>query len=154
MGNKNIIYILRFLIYFFMFYCILKMLEGSIMDLLTIALSKLLNLKFYKNVIIVEKGIIEIGSPCTCSLEMALFLGYIFGTPDVPVKYKISYSVLGLSIITISNILRIILIIHYSNILNYNIVHDIISFIIFPIALLLNWFWIYLLKMKKIIMFK
>ncbi len=46
MGNKNIIFIIRFLIYFFMFYCILKMLEGSIMDLLTIALSKLLNLNF------------------------------------------------------------------------------------------------------------
>lgn len=130
------------------------MLEGNIMDLLTITLSKLLNLKFYKNEIIVGKNIIEISSPCTCSLEMALFLGYIFGTPDVPIKYKISYSVFGLSIITISNILRIILIINYSNMINYNVVHDVISFIIFPIALFLNWFWIYLLKMKKIIMFK
>ncbi|AAB99490.1 TPA: archaeosortase D [Methanocaldococcus jannaschii] len=154
MGNKNAIYILRFLIYFFIFYYILKMLEGNIMDLLTITLSKLLNLKFYKNEIIVGKNIIEISSPCTCSLEMALFLGYIFGTPDVPIKYKISYSVFGLSIITISNILRIILIINYSNMINYNVVHDVISFIIFPIALFLNWFWIYLLKMKKIIMFK
>ncbi len=154
MGNKNSVYIFRFLIYFFIFYYILKMLEGSIIELLTIILSKLLNLEFYKNEILIGNNIIEISSPCTCSLEMALFLGYIFGTPDVPIKYKILYSVFGLSIINISNILRIVLIINYSGILDYYFVHDVISFVIFPIALFLNWFWIYLLKMKKIIMFK
>ncbi|GEM_PF-2030142 len=155
MDNKNMKYIFKFIIYFFIFYYILTVIEEDIAHILTMILSELLNLDYYKNIIIIDgNGIIEISSPCTCSLEMALFLGYVFGTPDVSFKYKILYSIFGLLIITLSNILRIILIIKYSQMFNYNVIHDIISFIIFPVALFLNWFWIYFLKIRKIIIFK
>lgn len=145
MNNKNLLYVFRFLTYFFMFFYIFKMLEGAIIYLLTIVISKLLNLVFYKNIIIIKNNVIEISPVCTCSLEMALFLAYIFGTPNVPIRYKILYSTFGLIIINITNILRIIFILKNAHLANYTLIHDIISFILFPVALILNLMWVKIL---------
>ena len=144
-------YILNFFIYFIILYIMLKCLEWFIAVSLASIVGTILNTQYFENIIFFGNNELKIIPACTCSLEMALFLGYILGTPKIPIKYKLCYSICGITAINIGNILRIILIIKNLGIANYEFLHNIISFIIFPLALFLNWLWIYILKRKKLI---
>lgn len=144
-------YLLKFFIYFMVFYIILKYLEWFVAIFLASVIGSILNIPYFENMIFLDGNILKIIPACTCSLEMALFLGYILSTPKVPIKYMIIYLIFGIFIINLGNILRIILIIKNLGIIQYELLHNIVSFIIFPLALFLNWLWIYILKRKKLI---
>ena len=144
-------YLLNFFIYFIILYIILKYLEWFMAIFLAFVISSILNITYFGNIMFLDGNTLEIIPACTCSLEMALFLGYVLSTPKIPLKYKLTYSVFGIAIINFGNIIRIILIIKNLSVDNYELLHNIVSFIIFPLALFLNWLWIYILKRKKLI---
>ena len=144
-------YLLNFFIYFIILYIILKYLEWFIAISLAFVISSILNITYFENMMFLDGNTLEIIPACTCSLEMALFLGYVLSTPKIPIKYKLTYSIFGMGIINFGNILRIVLIIINLGVGNYELVHNIVSFIIFPLVLFLNWLWIYILKRKKLI---
>ncbi|CAB3288167.1 putative archaeosortase D [Methanocaldococcus lauensis] len=143
MENKK--YLINFLILFPLIYFFIKPFEYEISKILAYIIGNLLKTQYFDNVIIYNGDAYTIISACTCSLEMSLFLGYVFATPKVPIKYKFLYSIFGIFVINIANILRIILILKNSYISDYNFVHNIWSFIIFPVALLLNFIWVKIL---------
>ncbi|WP_457613458.1 archaeosortase D [Methanocaldococcus sp.] len=149
--NKDLIYLIRFLVYFLIFYAVLKGIEDHLSLILALILAYLTDSYYNANTIVIKSTVISVSAPCTCSLEMALFLGYIFGTPDVPIKYKVIYALFGLFIINMSNIIRMIIIAKYSYMLNYELIHDVVSFIIFPVALILNLMWIKILIKLNVI---
>jgi archaeosortase D len=104
-----------------------------------------------ENIITIGQNAFIIAPSCTASLEISLFLSYVLATPKVNLNLKIVYGIFGLTVITTANIFRIVLIINNATEVDYWAMHDIISFILFPVALLLNWAWALLLKNKKII---
>ncbi len=135
-------------------YALLKYLEWFIAIFLAYVVGTIFSVHYFQNTIVLNGHKLEIIPACTCSLEMALFLGYVLSTPKIPLKYKLFYSIFGTFIINLGNILRIGLIglvIKNFNLKNYELIHNIISFIIFPVVLLLNWLWIYILKRKELI---
>jgi archaeosortase D len=146
-------YILNFFIYFIIFYAFFKYLEWYIALILASVVGHVLNIAYFENTLLIGKTALKIIPACTCSLEMALFMGYVFGTPKIPIRYKVSYSIFGLIVIHVGNIIRIILIILMMKNMrfNYELLHNVISFVIFPLVLSLNWMWIYILKRKKLI---
>ncbi len=158
LNNKNVNYnkkyFINFIIYFITIYVILIALEKYISQILSFLISIILNTDFSENCIVYGNKIYTIISACTCSLEIALFTGYVLGTPKIDIKYKLLYSLFGIIIINLANIFRIISIITLNNrynILNYSFIHDTLSFILFPVALILNILWIYILKKKGLI---
>ena len=104
-------YLLNFFIYFIILYIILKYLEWFIAISLAFVISSILNITYFENMMFLDGNTLEIIPACTCSLEMALFLGYVLSTPKIPIKYKLTYSIFGMGIINFGNILRIVLII-------------------------------------------
>ena len=143
-------YILNFLIIFSILYVFFHLLETYLALFLGHIIS-LLDYAVIKNTIVIGQDLYIIAPSCTASLEMSLFLSYILSTPKTSMKLKIWYGVFGLTVITTANIIRIVLIINNATEVDYWAIHDIISFILFPVALLLNWGWAILLKSKKII---
>ncbi|AIJ06359.1 hypothetical protein JH146_1517 [Methanocaldococcus bathoardescens] len=138
-------YLLNFFILLILIYLFLKNFEIEIAKLLTIIIGSILNTHYFENKLIYNGMIFSIIPACTCSFEIALFLSYIFATPKTPIKYKLIYSIFGILVINITNILRIIFILKNAHLANYTLIHDIISFIIFPIALTLNVIWVKIL---------
>ncbi|XRO75745.1 archaeosortase D [Methanocaldococcus sp. 28A] len=143
MDNKR--YLLNFFILLVLIYLFLKNFEIEIAKILTIIIGNLLKIPYFENKLIYNKEIFSINPACTCSFEIALFLAYVLATPKVPIKYKLTYSIIGMLIINITNILRIIFILKNSYLTNYKIIHNLISFIIFPVALILNLIWVKIL---------
>ncbi len=139
-------YLINFIILFFIIYLILKVFENYISIIISKIVSFLLNISYKGSILYYNSTIFYISSACTCTFEISLFLAYIFATPKVNLKFKIIYSIFGLGLINLANIIRIILIIKYSQIFNYWFVHDTISFIIFVVAIFLNLGWVITLK--------
>ena len=143
MDNKR--YLLNFFILLILIYLFLKNFEIEIAELLAIIIGSMLNIPHFENKLIYDSMIFSIIPACTCSFEIALFLAYIFATPKTPIKYKLIYSIFGILVINITNILRIIFILKNAHLVNYTFIHNIISFIIFPVALILNLIWVRIL---------
>ncbi|WP_456372201.1 archaeosortase D [Methanocaldococcus sp.] len=143
MENKK--YLINFLILFPTIYFFIRYFEVEISKILAYIIGNLLKTQYHNNIIIYNGDVYTIISACTCSLEISLFLGYVLATPKVSIKYKFLYSIFGIFIINIVNILRIILILKNSQYANYSIVHNVLSFIIFPVALFLNFMWVKIL---------
>ncbi|XRO77796.1 archaeosortase D [Methanocaldococcus sp. 10A] len=143
MDNKR--YLINFFILLILIYLFLKNFEMEIAKILTFVIGNLLKIPYFENKLIYNNKIFSIIPACTCSFEIALFLSYVFATPKTPIKYKIFFSIFGLIVINITNILRIIFILKNSHLINYNLIHNIISFIIFPVALILNLMWVKIL---------
>ncbi|AEH07322.1 archaeosortase D [Methanothermococcus okinawensis] len=144
MENKR--YLVNFLILLIITYLFLRTFEMEIAKILAVIVGYLLTTPYFENNVIYNGNIFSIMPACTCSFEMSLFLAYVFGTPKTPIKYKLIYSIVGIIIITLTNILRIIFILKNSSYLaDYTTIHDIISFIIFPVALILNFIWVKIL---------
>ncbi|WP_423792310.1 archaeosortase D [Methanocaldococcus indicus] len=145
-------YILFFLLYFFIIYSFFTLfLENYLSVFLALLISKILNLGLYNNIIFSKNIAFVIIPACTCSFEISLFLAFILATPKVSIVYKIIYALFGIIMIEFFNVIRIILIIQYHNLLNYNEIHNIISFILFPIVLILNLIWVRILKYLNVI---
>ncbi|ACV25032.1 archaeosortase D [Methanocaldococcus fervens] len=143
MENKR--YLINFLILLPLIYLFLKIFEFEISRYLAVIVGLILNAYYFDNIIIYNKTLFSIIPACTCSFEMSLFLAYVFATPKTPMKYKLIYSSFGILVINLINILRIILILKNAHLTNYSLIHDMISFIIFPTVLILNIIWVRIL---------
>ncbi|ENN96527.1 hypothetical protein J422_01900 [Methanocaldococcus villosus KIN24-T80] len=141
---KNIAFV------FIISYSILSILENFLSNILSSIIGHLMHIYTYNNLLFFNNKIFIIDRACTCSLEMTIFLSFVFATPKVKITYKILYSIFGLLVINVVNILRIIMIITYKTD-NFQLAHDVISFILFPVALFLNVFWIVILKKLNIL---
>ncbi len=148
--NDNKKYLINFLFIFIILYIFFHNSE-SYLALFLGYIVFILGYTVDTTTIIMGQNTFIITPSCTASLEISLFLAYVLATPKVSANLKIGYGIFGLVIITVANVIRIILIINYATNVNYWTMHDVISFILFPIALLLNWAWTLLLKNKKII---
>ncbi len=138
-------YLINFFILLLIIYLILKHFELEMAKLLAIIVGNMLNTHYFENNIVYNGAMFSVIPACTCSFEIALFLSYVFAAPKTPIKYKFIYSVFGLFVINVTNILRIIFIIKNSYLSDYIFIHNLISFIIFPVALILNLIWVKIL---------
>ncbi|AEF96510.1 archaeosortase D [Methanotorris igneus] len=147
--NKK--YLLNFFVLLILIYLFLKNFEMEIAKLLSFVVGNILNIPYFENNLIYNGKVFSITSACTCLFELALFLSYVFATPKAPLKYKLAYVIFGILIINITNISRIIFILKNSNLADYHLIHDAISFIIFPVTLILNTIWVKILLKIKVV---
>ncbi|WP_456471479.1 archaeosortase D [Methanocaldococcus sp.] len=146
MNKYNRKYLINFFILFLIIYYFFYKIHNQYSTILSIIVAYILNTNIIKNTIIYYNKKFAISSPCTGIFEISIFIAYILATPKVEMKYKIIYLFFGVIILNFINVLRIILIILYSKFSNYYVVHDAISFILFPTIAILNILWVIILK--------
>ncbi|ADG13210.1 conserved hypothetical protein [Methanocaldococcus infernus ME] len=145
-------YLINFIIYFLIIYFVFQyFLEDFFIRLLANITSHIINTNTIGNIIIFKDKIFVVSPACSGVFELSLLLSFILSTLKVKLKYKVIYGVFSLIIFSISNIGRIVLIILYSDSKDYLFIHNLISFILYPVILALNFIWILILKKLNVI---